>query len=203
MKFLNFRKQGATLVDILIASILLGLLTAILFSLLKSGTVALRKVENQSELLRELQLLSLKISQEAQESNFASLSVSADETMVAFLSAKDSNGVFQADNFGRPLWQKFVVYYHDVSDNTIRRTEVPHSSTSPLNAVTLEVSSGGAITDFSGFGNPTTLAHNVTSCKWKAISPGLLNFEFHAEKKRFQAEGMEQKSFSSTVRLRN
>lgn len=200
---LQNRRRGASLLDIMVASVILGLLLFALFSLFRTGVVGLKKVDNQSSLLRELQILSLKIGRAAHESSFDSLSVSPDQTIVAFLSAEDGNGDFIADDLGRPVWQKFIVYYLQTSDNTIYRTEVPYTATDPSETTTYEDYSGGTLPALVGSGDPRPLAKNITFCRWERLSPALLSFQFQAERQRYQSDDFEKKSLTSTVKLRN
>jgi prepilin-type N-terminal cleavage/methylation domain-containing protein len=195
--------RGASLVEVIVAIAILGILTTTLFAMFKTGVTALRKVENQSELIRELQLLSLKITQEASESTYTSLSVSPDGHIVSFLSAVDSDGNFQANEFGRPVWQKFILYYYDTADSTIKRTVVDFTPPTPTDSRTLETYSGDELTEFIGTGDPVPVGHRVAFCRWKSSPPALLNFEFVVEKQRHQGRDMETKSLASTVKLRN
>lgn len=197
------RTAGATLIDILVASFVLGLLTTMLFALFRTGIVGLKKVENQSELLRELQLLSLKISRELQESSFRSLSVSPDGHTVAFLSADDANDNFQMDEFGRPLWQKFILYHFDATESVVRRTEVPYLSPEPGSPQTLEVYTGDELIDHVNSGTPVLVAKHVEECQWRAEPPSLLEFGFRVEKRRYQGTDNELKRLTSQVQLRN
>ena len=195
--------RGFSVVEILIASIILGLLVTALFGLFRTGIVSMRKVDNQTELIRELQILSLKITDEASASSFKSLCLSGNHEAVSFLSAVDKNGVFRTDEFGRPEWQEFILYYYQQEDSTIRRTTVPFVTGSPIEARTLEQYSGKSIDFYLGQGTPTILAHRVSGCRWDANPPAVIEFEFKVEKQRYQQKDMEQKRLFSAITMRN
>lgn len=197
-------RAAITLPEVVIAALILGILTGILFFLFRSGIVSLKKVENQSSLIRELQLISLKISEEVRQSTASSMSTSADGRVLAFLSAVDeSSGEFQVDEFGRPEWQEYVVFYHEPSDLTIRRLKVDYSPVLRTDAIPLEEYSGGDLDDFIGTNNPAPVAHNISHCEWEAESSTLLRFEIESEKTRYQGTDKERKTITSRVYLRN
>lgn len=196
--------RGLSLLEITVATVVLGALMSIVFAVFRSGIVSLRKVENQSALVRELQLLSLKMSEEVRQSNASSLSVSPDGAVLSFLSARDtSSGEFQLDDLARPEWQHFIVYYYDSSSFTIQRLTVEYLSSTPTDARTLESYSGNALIDFVGTNNPQLVARDISRCRWEVEASLLLRFEFETEKKRYQRDGSEKKGITGKVYLRN
>ena len=196
-------RGGVSLLEIAIAAVILSGLLTLVFLIFRSGILSLRKVENQSTLVRELQLLSLKVSEEVRHSNYFSMGTSTDGTMLSFLSAVDSSDTFHLDAYGRPEWQKFIVYYHDDSAQTVMRLTEAYATATPTDARTLEEYSGGPLTDFVGQNNPQPVSHNVSRCLWEIESSTLLKFEFETEKTRYQSTDKEKKGISGRIYLRN
>ena len=197
-------RAGITLPEVVIAALILGILTGVLFYLFRSGIVSLKKVENQSSLIRELQLISLKISEEVRQSTASSMSTSVDGRVLAFLSAvEETSGEFQVDEFGRPEWQKYVVFYHDTSDLTIRRLIVDYTPVLRTDAITLEEYGGSALDNYIGTNNPAPVAHDISHCEWEVESSTLLRFKLESEKIRYQGTDKERKTITSRIYLRN
>ena len=198
------RKAGGfSLPEIAIASLILAILLTLVFLVFRSGIVSLRKVENQSTLVRELQLLSLKVSEEVRQSTYFSMGTSTDGTMLSFLSAVDNSETFHLDAYGRPEWQKFIVYYHDSDEQTVKRLTEAYVTATPTDARTLEDYSGGPLTDFVDQNNPQPIAHDISRCLWEIESSTLLKFEFETEKTRYQSTDKERKSITGRIYLRN
>ena len=110
---------------------LMGLLTVALF---RTGASGWKKLEAQSTMLADYEVLQAKLSREAQRSTFVSASTEtdADGTTLAFLSAVDDSGEFVLDNGTfNPLWQKYLVFYYESSTRNVYLSEVPLAPGSP------------------------------------------------------------------------
>ena len=93
----------------------------------RMGLNAYHKSQTKNELHQQVQGVSLKLMRELEKSSVASVSINPipDGDTIGFLSAVDATGTFVVDNRGRPAWQKYVIYYFDLGDQKIFRTEVP------------------------------------------------------------------------------
>lgn len=91
------------------------------------GLNAFHKTTTKNDLHRQIQVMSLRLMDELQRSSIASVSLdpATNSDTIGFLSALDNNGNFILDARGRPEWQKYVIYYHESSDDKIYRVEVP------------------------------------------------------------------------------
>lgn len=118
----------------MVASTVLGLLGLLTVALFRTGASGWKKMEAQSSMLADYEVLTAKLSREVQRSVFASASMAAgpNGSTVAFLSAMDPNGVFAVDTTTyQPKWQKYLVFYFDEPNRNLYLTEVPLAAGSP------------------------------------------------------------------------
>ncbi|MCA9796902.1 MAG: hypothetical protein KC910_34065 [Candidatus Eremiobacteraeota bacterium] len=113
------------LIEMMIAAGIFLLLTAVLFMIFFMGAKAWRKTDQRADVTREAQLATARLIREATRSSFLSLSITPDGRAVSFLSPMDDNGQFVFDAAGNTRWQRFVIYYCDLTAGELRRLEVP------------------------------------------------------------------------------
>ncbi len=197
------RQPGSTVIELIVACFLLGLLLASLFLVYRMVAGAWYKTSAQSEMLGRLQVISGRFESELEQSNSHSVSISADHHAISFLSAiKD--GVFVTDLEGRTRWQSYVIYYYLPSNREIYRREVPLSLGDP------EVESPGPIEDFgpedsidSYLSDGRSVMKDVTNAEFSVGTKGLAAFDVSTEKKRYGREEPETGNLSTTVYMRN
>ena len=123
--------RGLTLAEVLIALTIFSFLMVAIFGSFKMGLNAFHKTSTKNDLHRQAQVLSLRLLDELQRSSISSVSLDPPpppppgSDKLCFLSALDPDGNFMLDPRGRPDWQNYVIYYHNSSDNTVYRKEVP------------------------------------------------------------------------------
>ncbi|GMU57173.1 MAG: hypothetical protein AMXMBFR33_63190 [Candidatus Xenobia bacterium] len=129
------RRHGHTLVEILVAISILGILTGAILFLYVTGGRAVAQGDMRGELLRQLQLAASRMSREMETSAFDSVSSSA--SAVAMMSAVPASGggspTLSPD--GSIIWQKYIVYWHDSATRTLNRREYavpPTTSAQPI-----------------------------------------------------------------------
>jgi hypothetical protein len=131
---LKQKQRGITLVELLVASFVLGLLGILTAALFRTGANGWKKMEAQSTMLADYEVLNSKISREVQRSIFSSASVAThpDGPTLAFLSAVDDTGEFvlHEDTF-EPVWQKYLVFYFDQPARKLYLREVPLEDEAP------------------------------------------------------------------------
>lgn len=126
--FVNERRsRGFTLVEVLVVLSVFGILMTAMFLVFDMGLKAWQKISIKNELLQEAQVLNRKLTADLERAAMSSLSIDDAETTptVAMLSALDEDGVFKSDHRGRPVWQKYLVYYLVKSEGVIYRREIP------------------------------------------------------------------------------
>lgn len=123
-----------TLIELLVAAGLLGVLTTAIFFVFQVGWDSWRKVESQNELLQQLQGLSSRIARGVERTTFDSVSVDAGNDALAFLSPLDDNGAYVVRADGSLEWQSFKVFYHDSISKTVLRRDETLPAGSPFQA---------------------------------------------------------------------
>lgn len=108
-------RRGTTLVEVSIASGLLGLVVLCMYWVMAEGSRYVR-VTNATIEIQEQALASLaRLTDELAETNVNCLKVQ-DDVGILFGSPRDADGRLQFDAAGRPLWMKLIAYYRDQID---------------------------------------------------------------------------------------
>ncbi len=123
--------RGFSVIEIIMAAALVGLLTTLVFAAFSQGLRGLFKSREQSELLSQLQLSSRRIADTMDQGSFASvtlqslnLSPQRHSDAVSFLTSYDDNGDPQLNGSTAPLWTAYLVYYHDAPEDRVRVNRV-------------------------------------------------------------------------------
>lgn len=109
----------------MVAAAIFMFLTASLFVIFFVGARAWRMTDNRSDVLRAAQVVAGQIAREAERSTLSSLSVTADQRALSFLSAIDAAGNHAVDAVGDTRWQRYVIFYYDAANREVRRVDVP------------------------------------------------------------------------------
>lgn len=112
-----------------------SVLIAAIFFIFQMGLSAWHKTTTKNELLQQSQLLASWLSRDLQRSSLSSLSSDESAGVAAFLSPLDNNGVFVSDVRGRPVWQEYIVYYLNSSEDVIYRRTIPLVAGAPERSV--------------------------------------------------------------------
>lgn len=183
------RQRGVTIMEILVACLVLALLGLLTIALFRTGASGWRKLEAQSTLLADYEVLEAKLSREAQRSCFvsASTTVGPNGSTLAFLSAMNDDGVFAIDPLSyQPVWQKYLVFYYDQNARRIYLAEVPLVPGSP------EISAPQRLEDYdAGTGSLEDYRHDgrllmtdVDTCNFSLLD-SILSFEIAGSRKRY------------------
>ncbi|MCA9779428.1 MAG: prepilin-type N-terminal cleavage/methylation domain-containing protein, partial [Candidatus Eremiobacteraeota bacterium] len=131
-------RSGFTIVEVLTVVSVFGILVTAIFMIFNLGLSAFHKTTVKNELLQQAQITNVKLTADLERSSLGSLSSDwADPTrgIAAFLSPLDDNAEFKTDTRGRPIWQKYIVYYLDDGTNEIFREEIPLVAGAPQRSV--------------------------------------------------------------------
>ena len=192
------------MLEAVISMSILGLLTGLIFFVYTMGARAWAKGDAKSELLRASQIVAAKTSRLVESSTPLSVSVAADGSATAFLSAEDSNGVFRYDPVSLlPRWQKFVVLYHEPVSKTVFYREVDVTRT-PLESAPqpIDALGNGPVENYKTGGNPQPLGRGIDTCRFTLTPESQLLTELSSTQQHYGSETPETRStrFLNTFR---
>lgn len=118
------RRAGHTLMEMLIAVALLGIMMGALLYLYLTGGRAVSQGDVRSDLLRSLQVTGQALAREIETSCYGGLSL-APSALAVLAAAPPEGGPPTLAGDGSVLWRKYVVFWLQPSDKTIRRRELP------------------------------------------------------------------------------
>ncbi len=193
------RRQGFTLIEAMVAYMLLAILFLMMFFIYRTGASAWKKAEAQTQLLQEAQVVTGRLSREIERSVYASAGLDPGPgtgTAVAFLSCwNDATGEYDYDPGSRsPLWHKYLICYYNAATQEVFWTEtplVPPSSTPAPLAALATFRNGGKL-----------LARNVTRCDF-TLSEDMLELQLELSRKRYGSETLEVVQLPLRVFFRN
>lgn len=188
------RPAGFTLVELLISCVILGLLLTVTFMIYRMGASAWLKSDAKSELLQIAQVVTAKLNREVESSSYRSASVSADNSAVAFLSARNADGVFVYDDVSViPHWQNYVVFYFQASSKSLLRREVGVAGTpAELAAQPIDVLGGGPVDNYRSAGR--VMGSGMDNCRFSFTPDEQLVLEMEAFKTRYGSMSPERPS---------
>ena len=120
--------RGFTLLETVVACSTFLLMLGTLFSIYRLGATIWLRSDTGAEILGQVQTLSAKIGREAERSLFDSLAIESNASLTgcSLLSARDANAHFDFDPGTRmPRWQTAILFYFDVTKETVYRLEIP------------------------------------------------------------------------------
>ena len=198
------RRQGFTLIELTIAgAMFLGLLGLLLFTNHQSMR-AMLKGTTQSDFLQSTQVLAKMLSRHVQFASPASLSLAADGSGMAFLSAENDQGDFQFDPaLSQAIWQKYQILYWDSTEEEIRQAEQDvrgfPEQTNPGPIENWDAAQ--PIETYFTDGKP--VLRNVTSATFLQPSPATIELDVILKKERALSQGPETYKFRLVRNLRN
>lgn len=193
--------RGTSLLEILVAGAMLSLLMTVLFAVFFQGTRAWRLADARTELHRNATKLIARFSREAQQSQYASLSLESHG--LGFISAQDTGGVFQLGPDGRPSWQAYLLYYKD-PDSVIKRRRValPIPGSLPVPIEQFDFGAGPRpLSFYLDAGEP--VARGVKVFDPKSPRHGLIQLSLELESDVQGRSGKTQWSVDTSVWMRN
>ncbi|MEW6282798.1 MAG: prepilin-type N-terminal cleavage/methylation domain-containing protein [Candidatus Eremiobacterota bacterium] len=190
-------RRGVTLMEMLISVGLLGiLLGAVLFLYLVGGR-AIAQGDVRSDLMRDLQVTSMKLTQEIETSCYAGLSVGAGG--VAVLSAVPAGGGSPGlGPDGSVIWAKYVVFWHDAGTAVVKRQEYPITPTT--SGQPIEMWEGKTLADYQTGG--TVIGRNITGLTFE-VPPGSTRLKAILTGQRLLKGKPHRLDMSFTLRLKN
>jgi hypothetical protein len=117
--------------EMIVVMSIFGVLMVSLFAIFQIGLSAWRKADVKNELLQSVQVASIRVSKEVERTAFESLSAESADQILAFLSPLDDDGRFVHTPNGKPLWQRYVVYYRDNVEQKLMRREITLDPAAP------------------------------------------------------------------------
>lgn len=135
------KNKGVSVIELLLASALVGLVTTMVFAAYWQGLRALFKGRDQSELLTQLQLSSKRIATAMSQGSFVSVSMdnvnlpgpARRSDAVSFLTAYDINGTPRLNGTTAPDWTAYLVFYHNDTEKRIMKNRIDLRAGSPQN----------------------------------------------------------------------
>lgn len=201
--------KGFTLLETMVAAMVLMGLTLTLFFIYQMGASAWKKGEAQTQILQDFQASTARLVREVERSTYSSLSVApagGPYTACSFLSPIDDNGLFCFDPIGqKPIWQKYVVMWYDAPAQTLFWREIPLAPGSPEAGSpepidTYDAGGNAPLTSYCA--NGQTVAVHVSQCEFLA-SPRLLTLRLEGTRKRYGSPEPEKFSLETAACFRN
>jgi competence protein ComGC len=126
MRDKHHKKNGVTLIEMIITLAILMIVAGLLFVMIIKTKTRLQASTNRSSSRQSLQLATWQIARELETSNAALITDGGATGLKAFsfVSAFDQSDRFVTDDQGQLLWQKYVIYYIDTSSKNLKRKEV-------------------------------------------------------------------------------
>lgn len=176
------RTGGLALLELLIAAGVFGALLAVLFAMFFMAGKALRRTDQQSDLLRNIQVITKQFTKEAERSSFTSIALVPNRA-VSFVSAIDSGGAFVTDPRGDPVWQQYVVFYWNSGTGDVKRVNVPIPAGSTPSQISLPISSlgGGALPVYLSGGR--VLGREIIGFEPSTVAPRRVRLKVTAQQK--------------------
>ncbi len=177
------RSRGLSLIEVLLSTSVLALLMGMVFVVFNLGTRSFRSTHLQAELRSDLGVLTNNLSRELERSIYSSLSLTSQGLSV--LSALDSDGRFVMGSDGRPVWQRFVIYYRYIDEVRRRDLELNPPLTDAQPIQNCDLGSGPQPLSFYLDGEGRALARNVARFAPTVPEPGRLELQLGFERPRF------------------
>jgi hypothetical protein len=179
------RSRGLTVPEVIIASGLLFMLSALCLSIYVSGVRAWTKIDSKTEVMGVLQAVQDRIATEVRSSQLPSVAAVPDKSGVAFLWA-GTEGSRQVDGGGRIVWQDFVFFYTLPLDDKLYRKTVPYAVADQTILTTLEVYSTNPLAMHKIDGQ--VVARSLTKFEAVVESPDLLRVLLRAKVEKSEME---------------
>lgn len=131
---LLWNKKGTTLLEMVMACLLLSLIMGVLCIVFKTGVTSWNKARNSIEVEESVQVAMVRIVNELRQSSSSCITIDSymySNDTISFLSSYDNKGKSNLDIYNTaPLWIKYVIYYlardpeNDSSDPPFRAFKI-------------------------------------------------------------------------------
>ena len=196
-------RRGLTVIELLVASGMFLMLTAVLFAVFRVGANSWLKGDAQSEIISKLQVVTEKLELEVTRASSASLSISPDAKALAFLTANDTDGRFHYDPVEKSaLWQRYLVFHYSESSQNLLMDEVGVVGTAQEKTpIPIEDFEGRNMSDY--FGSGKIVERELSGCEFEMLSQQLVRVTLSARKKRYGRTDEETFQTETVLQLRN
>jgi len=132
----RIRSRGLTLIELLTTMSILLIIMGAVYSMLYAGVIMWQSSVTRTSNRQDIHISFRKFELELRNSDasFITDGTSGEPYAFSFLSAYNQSGNFTTDASGRPVWQKYVIYYIPAGTKKLLRKEVYGSFTAPLSA---------------------------------------------------------------------
>lgn len=201
-------RGGFTLIEVMVATTLIGVMFTVLFIIFRLGANANTKALTRHEMLLEIRMLMDRINRTMTSSQRDGVEISPEGDILSAISTLDIDKNPRINfNQGKLVWQSYSVFYLDSATRTIRETRVPASPTTtavPLGRYN-QASGSVPISRYADGGR--LLVDNVESFQTtrldSQIDRHLYQVVVSAQRSRQGSTAPESLEMSSVVRLRN
>lgn len=191
----------------MVSATILGMLLVAIFLIYRMGAASMMRADAETELTQNAQILSRNFAKDVEQTVYDSVSLAPDNSAVAFLSGIYGSD-FQVDSAGNPLWQKYVVYYHDRAQRRVFRQEVslPAGASQIYTPAPIDTLAGLDVTSYATGGD--RIADNIYGCSFELdfqppTNTPILLLRVDARKARYGNTEEEMVQVDSAVRMRN
>ncbi len=191
------------MVELLVASGMFLMLTAVLFAVFRVGASSWLKGDAQSEIISKLQVVTSKLELELTRAGSASLSISPDGRALAFLTANDADGRFHYDPLDKSaLWQRYLLFHYSTASGNLLLDEVSVLGTAQeTTPVPIEMFEGRAMDSYFTAGR--IVERQISGCEFELLSPELVRVTLSAQKTRYGRKDRETFETETVLQLRN
>jgi len=208
------KSYGHTLMELIIAIAVFGVLLSTLFSIFVPGMKSFMLGKNRAEIQSDLMLSLIRMKRELSSTNSKSVTINSADTYdlpgaiekhaIGFLSAyKDTTTGTQIQldpaTYTIPIWQKFVIYYYIPDAKEIRRKEhaiIPAPVVSPLTHEKLQ----NICIDNATY-KSSIIARNIKEVSLYRTTPYLVRIEVTATKMGTGLVGKEEYSMKCFIEV--
>jgi len=163
------KRRALSLLEVVVCLALLGMLLAVAFLAFERGSRSWRRIDKSRDVIEGARLLAQDLEQEIQRSSYSSLATEGES--ISFLSALNDSGQFALDVQGRPLWQRYLIYYRQASTQELIRCDQPLAGATDISQ-TLPAALGAPISTFWGPGRRLATYVRRLTCKWTPARSG-------------------------------
>jgi len=122
-------KKGFTLLELISSIFIVTLLGGVLIWVILNTKILVDSTKSRAAARQEMQVIVFRITKEMQDSTSSSF-VSGSNAF-AFASAVDENGIFVTDSSGKPVWQKYILYYIPSGKTSLLKKEIDYGTFNP------------------------------------------------------------------------
>ncbi len=198
-------RRGVSLLEVMVAVAVMGVLITSVFGIFKMGISAWFKTDGLTDLVQQGQLVGARWVRDVETTASSAVSVTPAGDAISLPSARDVNGNFVLDATTNEdlVWTKYVLYYYDNVAGEVRRAEVPINPATRA-VVPIESYNGPSGRQPLSFylNGGTVIARQVTAFQVGAGSR-IARLTVTAQKPRPQTTQLETSSSSFSALMRN